>query len=217
MKYAVALNMRRPVRFDHVAALLVGTLAVLGAVLISLQLTHDHASGRAGSQGSRLALDITTRGAVSNEVVGWTLSAQQQAITIAMSGLGRSLAAVTANSSDDSVVGDADFNAGKQLQAEIAAMSATAGQGLDPYTAGLVTASIEQTKAELAEQIHQIDLADAEGSRSHIAVLGLTFTALGGVLAGLAVALKETRPGWGILILGCVVALAAIGAAILAF
>jgi len=39
MKYVVALNMRRPVRFDYAAALLVGTLAVLGAVLISLQMT----------------------------------------------------------------------------------------------------------------------------------------------------------------------------------
>jgi hypothetical protein len=214
MKYVVALNMRRPVRFDYVAALLVGTLAVLGAVLISLQLTHDHASGRAGSEGSRLALDITTRGAVSNEVVGWLLSNQQQAATVAITGLARSMAALNANATDDALVGDADFNAGKQLQDELTAMAATVSDGLDPYTAGLVNATIDQIKTELAEQIRQIDLADAESARSHTAVLGLTFVALGGVLAGLAVALKETRPGWAILILGWCVAILAIATAV---
>jgi hypothetical protein len=216
MKYVVALNMRRPVRFDYVAAMLVGTLAVLGAVLISLQLTHDHASSRAGSMGSRLAIDLTTRGAVSNEINGWALSAQQQALTVGLGGLGRAISALNAQSPDDVVVGDGDNNASTQLQNEIAAMAATAGENLDPYTAGLVTATLAQIQAELLEQNRQIDLADAEGSRSHIAVLGLTFTALGGVLAGLAVALKETRPGWGILILGCGVAILAIATAVMA-
>jgi hypothetical protein len=233
MKYVVALNMRRPVRFDHVAALLVGTLAILGAVLISLQMTHDHASGRAASEGSRLSIDLTTRGAVSSEMVGYLLSTSQQAAGVALSGLGRSMAALNANSSDDAFVGEADFKSAQQLQAEITAMSATALDDLDPYARELLAvsavaltdffvtqdrsflASSPELYAELAEQNRQIDLADAESNRSHIAVLGLTFTALGGVLAGLGVALKETRPGWAILLLGWGVAILAIITAVM--
>jgi hypothetical protein len=215
MKYVVALNMRRPVRFDHLAALLVGTLAVLGAVLISLQLTHDHASNRASSQGSRLATDLATRIGVSSVVVGWDLGAAQEAITLGVGGLARSISALSANAPDEELVGVAQNDASQQLQNEIAAMGATAADGLDPYTTGLVTATIDDIKAELIEQNRQVDLANAEGDRSHVAVLGLTFAALGGVLVGLAIALKETRSGWGILLLGWIVAALAMVTAVL--
>jgi hypothetical protein len=207
LKYVVALNMRRPMRFDHVAAMLVGTLAVLGSVLISVQMVHDHAANRAGSETGRLATDIATRIAVSSQVVGWALSAQQQALVVGMEGLARSLTGLQANAADDEVVGQANHDASSRLTAEVAAMAATvANAPLDPYTAGLVSASIEDIQRVLEEQIRQDEIAQAEGGRSRIAVLGLTFTALGGVLAGLAVALKDTRPGWAILMLGWMVA-----------
>ena len=233
MKYVVALNMRRPVRFDYVAAVLVGTLAVLGAVLISLQMTHDHASNRASSQGSRLAEDLATRIAVTSQLAGGLLAQSQQALGVGIEGSGRSIAGLQANSSDDTIVGQADFTANRQLQTEILDMARSATNDLDPYTQGLLEETAAEVvavlsgeaqdmpavdlQAKLAEQIRQIDIANAESDRSRVAVLGLTFAALGGVLVGLAVALKETRPGWAILILGCIVALLALGAAVLSF
>jgi hypothetical protein len=217
MRYAVALNMRRNVRFDHVAALLVGTLAVVGAVLISLQMTHDHASSRAGSQGARLATDIATRIAVSSTVFGWEGEQQQQAIALGVAGLGRSMAGLSSGSTDDQVVGEADTAASQQLQDEITRMAATTtNPPLDAYAAGLVSASVADIQSVLEEQNRQVAIADEEGGRSRVAVLGITFTALGGVLAGLGVALKETRPGWAILALGWVVAGLAILCAMLA-
>jgi hypothetical protein len=234
MKYVVALNMRRPVRFDHVAALLVGTLAILGAVLISLQMTHDHASSQANSEGTRLATDIATRIAVTDQFVGWVLGAQQQGASLAVNGTARSLAGLSGNAPDDVLVGEANTSAAQRLMSEVQAMGLTGADGLDPYAKGMLAGSVEalrayfadpnnfqalvdppEIEAEVAQQNAQLALADAESSRSHIAVLGLTFTALGGVLAGLAVALKETRPGWAILILGWGVASLAIVTAVL--
>jgi hypothetical protein len=232
MKYVVALNMRRPVRFDHAAAMLVGTLAILGAVLISLQMTHDHAATRANAQGTRMATDIATRIAVSDQLVGWALGAQQQALALGLNGTARAIAGLSTNAPDDVVVGQANNSAAQQLQTEIQAMATSAADGLDPYTKGLLAPPVDALKAffanqdsqalvspqeiidEVTEQNHQLAIADAESNASHIAVLGLTFTALGGVLAGLAVALKETRPGWGILILGWAVAILAIATAL---
>jgi len=233
MKYVVALNMRRPVRFDYAAALLVGTLAVLGAVLISLQMTHDHASNRASSQGSRLAEDLATRIAVTSQLAGGLIAQSQQALAVGIEGSGRSIAGLQAGSNDDTIVGQADFTANQQLQTEILDMARGATDDLDPYTKGLLEETAAEVvavltgeaqempaveiQAKLAEQIRQIDIANAESDRSRVAVLGLTFAALGGVLVGLAVALKETRPGWAILILGCIVAFLALGAAVLSF
>lgn len=232
MKYVVALNMRRPVRFDHMAALLVGTLAVLGALLISLQMTHDHAANRASSQGSRLAEDLATRIAVTSQVAGGLLGLNQQALAVGIQGTARAIAGLQAGAAEDTIVGEANSAASQQLQAEILAMARSTTDDLDPYTKGLLDETAAELvavltgqsqempaadiQAGLVEQIRQIDISNAESDRSRVAVLGLTFAALGGVLVGLAVALKETRPGWGILILGWIVALLALGAAVLA-
>ena len=61
-------------------------------------------------------------------------------------------------------------------------------------------------RAEVAEQGRQVDIAAAAGSRGRLAVLGLSLSALAGVLVGLALVLREGRPGWTALLAACGIA-----------
>ncbi len=93
-------------------------------------------------------------------------------------------------------VGKAQQSAYGALQAALTATSdTTGGKPVDAYTAGLLNATTPQLQAELAEQNRQVDLANAASSHEQLAVLGLSFLALAGVLTGLAAVVRESRGG----------------------
>jgi hypothetical protein len=66
---------------------------------------------------------------------------------------------------------------------------------VDAYAREILSSTIEEVAALGEEQIVQADLADATSKRGGMAVLGLSFVALAGVLAGLAGILGDGRAG----------------------
>lgn len=218
IKPDMAVKVRRSVPFDRAVALLVGTLAVVAALLSFVHMSHSHPSGRATVQGARLAEDLAARISASQQEVGFTLGAQQDALSLGIASLGRVIAGDPAQLPDEVAVGQADQAASQRLQEEITAMSATSGgPPVDAYTAALVTASIESIQGQLAQQQQQVTIASQEGTRGRLAVLGLSFAALAGVMAGLAAVLKEGRPGWAVLATGWVVGVLAAMAGVLSY
>jgi len=211
-----ASRWRTEARFDRVATTLIGLIAVLAAVLAILQTGYGQESTRAAVQAGRLATDAAARISASSLARDSALRAQQDAIVLAMGGVGRMLAATKAGDADAYAVGAAQQAASDRLRAALTESAATTGGSpLDSYTAGLVTASIEAIKAEVAEQGRQVDLANDAGGRELRAVLGLSLLALAAVLAGIAAVLREGRAGWISLLVAWGVAVTAATVAIL--
>jgi hypothetical protein len=202
-----AVKVRRTVPFDRAAALLVGVLAVMAALLSFVQMSHSHASGRATVQAARLSQDIAARISASSQAVGFVSGAQLEALGLGIEGSTRWLAASSGFNREEMALGLADQAASDHLQEVIERMSATSGgPPVDAYTAGLVKSTIEEIQAELTQQQAQVAIASEEGRRGRLAVLGLSFAALSGVMVGLAAVLREGRPGWTVLLMGWAVA-----------
>jgi hypothetical protein len=191
-----AAELRAERRFDMVAAILIGIVAVLAAVLAASQIHAGQAATRADMKAARLAADLSARISVSSLAVDSSLGAQQVALMLGMDSASRQLAAVQHGDDRSLAVGAAEGQAFDKLQKALAATSATTGgTPVDAYTAGLLKASTADLENELAEQNHQVDLAHDASSREQQAVLGLSFLALAGVLTGLAAVLREGRAG----------------------
>ena len=197
-------------RFDVVAAVLIGVIAVLAAILSVVQMNAGETSSRANLQAARLAADVSARIAVSSEATDAELTAQQTALMLAMDSIARQEAGLQFSDPSSTAVGAAERSAYDKLTALLAETAATTGgKPLDKYTAGLLTASTSDLQKEVAEQGHQVDIANAAGFQEQLAVLGLSFLALAGVLTGLAAVLREGRGGRISLTAACVMSAAA--------
>lgn len=195
-----AARWRSEERFDRIATVLIGLVAVLAAILLVLQTADGQESTRAQVQAARLASDASARISASSLARDSLLVAQQGTLVRGMEAISRMLAGTRAGDDDVVGVGTATQGAAEKLGAILAATEATiGGRPLDAYTAGLVRASTAAIATEVAEQGHQVDLANDAGARQMRAILGLSFLALAGVLAGLAAVLREGRAGWGLL------------------
>lgn len=78
----------------------------------------------------------------------------------------------------------------------------SSGKGVDPYLAGLLSATDAEMNDEVAEQNRQVDVAAAAGESQQQAVLALSIVALAGVLAGVAAVLGSGKAGWLVLLTG---------------
>lgn len=202
-----AAELKAERRFDMIAAILIGFIALLAAVLAVSQIGASQAATRADMKAARLASDLSARISVSSQALDSSLGAQEVALMLGMDSASRELAAV--NSSDDGAlaVGAAENQAFGKLEKALAATSATTGGApVDAYTAGLLNASTADLQNELAEQNRQVDLAAEASSREQQAVLGLSFLALAGVLTGLAAVLREGQAGRISLVAACAMA-----------
>ncbi|MGA3030180.1 MAG: hypothetical protein ABSE58_05480 [Candidatus Limnocylindrales bacterium] len=205
-----AAELRAERRFDLVAAVLIGVIAVLAALLAVVEMNASQASTRANLEAARLAADLSARIAVSGQASDSALGAQQTAFMLSMESAARGIAGIQNDDATSIAIGNAEESAFTELRAALAATSATTGgKPVDPYTAGLLNATTPQLLSELAEQNRQADLAEAATSQEHLAVLRLSFLALAGVLTGLAAVLKEGRGGWISLISACAMSAAA--------
>jgi len=81
-------------RFHRVVSLLIGTVAMLAAVLAVAQVDLSQKETRALIHAARQAASIFEGIAASGQRSSFTLNSQQDAISIAIGGLGRSLAAL---------------------------------------------------------------------------------------------------------------------------
>jgi hypothetical protein len=192
-----AADLRAERRFDLVAALLIGVIAMLAAVLAVIQIETAQASGRAQVEAARLTADISARLEVSTTAQSQVVVEQQEALALAIQGTDRAIAGLQHDDNGTIAVGEAEHQAGADLGSALTATSATSGGApLDSYTSGLLTATMQQLVAEVNEQNRQVDLANDAGARNSKSILGLSFLALAGVLTGLAAVLREGRAGW---------------------
>ena len=193
--------------FDRVSALLIGTIAVLAAVLAVEQAAQGYAGDRAQQQASRLAADASARVSATSLEGAFEPRALQDAIVLAIQGTSRELAALPVGDEVQSAVGAAQVSASDRLSTAVSDSAGTATSAvLDAYVRGLLAATTADLVAEVAEQGHQVDLAAAAGNRSGRAVLGLSFAALAGVMIGLAAVLRAGVAGWTTLIVALAVA-----------
>jgi hypothetical protein len=199
-------------RYDKVATLLIGMVAILAATFAIQQAHFGLAGQRAQIMAGRLSTDAATKVATASAVSGALLGAQQQALLVGMGGVSRQMAGTTNGDDTFVAIGGAEVTASEDLRALLDATSATSGKApLDPYTAGLVTADNAGLAIEVMEQNRQVDLSEYMSGREQLAVLGLSLATLAGVLAGVAAVLRRGRAGWAMLAVGwSVVAIAVV-------
>jgi len=191
-----AADLRAERRFDLVAAMLIGVIAVLAAILAVIQIGSSQAATRANLEAARLAADLSARSSISQQAIDSGLGTQQITLMLGIESAAREIAGLQNKDDAATAIGKAQDSAFEKLGAALAATSGTTGgKPVDPYTAGLLNATTQQLNAELAEQNREVDLANGATSHEHLAVLGLSFLALAGVLTGLAAVLREGRGG----------------------
>ena len=141
---------------------------------------------------------------MSQLAVDFAGGANLQALSLGLEASDRQNAGQALGDTGAEAVGAADREASDLLQAALTETVGTSGgPPLDPYTAGLVTSTVSDIRAEAIEQGHQVDIAATAGGHGRLAVLGLSLSALAGVLVGLALVLREGRPGWTALLAAC--------------
>ena len=191
------LELRAERRFDLVASLLIGLIAVMAALLAVVQMSTSQAATRADLQAARLAADLSARISISGQASGAVLLAQQTGLMVGLEATGREITGLDDNDPAALSVGQAAEKAYEELRTWLTATTATSGGApLESYTASMVNATTPDLEKEVLEQNRQVDLANDESTRSQWATLGLSFLALSGVLTGLAAVLHEGRAGW---------------------
>jgi hypothetical protein len=192
-----AIKLAPGVRFDRIAATIIGTIAILSAMLGVIHTERSMEATRAQFGASRLAADISARIAVNSVGTNLSFVSDEAVLMLQMEGADRALAAAMQNEAGAEAVGQAMVDAAALFKVALAATQATTGgTPADAYVASMLGMTDADFTAELAAQGHQIDLAQAVGERDRDAVLGLSFLALAGVLTGLAAVLRESRGGW---------------------
>lgn len=204
-------------RYDKVATLLIGAVAILAATFAIQQTTFGLAGQRAQIMAGRLSADAATKVSTSSTVSGSLFGAQQQALLVGMNGVSRQLAGTTGQDEAFVAIGGAQAAASEDMRAVIDATSDASGKApLDPYTAGLVTANAAGLLLLVKEQNRQVDVANDLSSRQLLALLGLSLVTLAGVLAGVAAVLRRGRAGWAMLAVGWSVVAVATAVALIA-
>jgi hypothetical protein len=192
-----AAKLSAAARFDRMAAIVIGTIAVLGALLGVIHTDRSTAGTRAQLQATRLATDISARIAVNSVGTNLSYQADEAVLMLQMDGADRALAAVAADNAGIAAVGQAEVDAATALKAALAATQATSGGSpTDAYVASMLAMTADDFAAELTAQGHQMDLAHDAGTHDGFAVLGISVLALAAVLTGLAAVVRESRGGW---------------------
>jgi hypothetical protein len=196
----VATRWRSQDAFDRSATLLIGMVAVLAAVLAILQAGNGLASTRAQAQAARFAADAAAKISASSLVQDAALRSQQDALVMGMEAISTMMVALQSGDAGLSAVGTAGQAASGRLAAALTESAATSGAApVDPYAASLISATVAQLNAEVAEQNRQADLSNEAGARAQRAVLGLSLLTLAGVLVGISAVLGRGRAGWATL------------------
>jgi len=196
----VATRWRSKDAFDRSATLLIGAVAILAAILAILQAGNGLASTRAQAQAARLSADAAAKMSASSLARDAGLRSQQDALVLGMEAVSRLMVATQGGDTGLFAVGTAEQAASGKLTAAITESAATSGASpVDPYAAGLISATVDQLNAEVTEQNRQVNLANDTGARSQRAVLGLSLLTLAGVLVGIAAVLGRGRAGWATL------------------
>jgi hypothetical protein len=209
------LHRGRP--FDVLAALLIGTIAVLASFLAVIEVGTGQQSTRAQLEAARLTTDLSAGLQVSSMVSQSVGSQLEAAGALSLEASSRGLAGAQAGDEVAFEIGAAEMTAASALSEALAATAATvSGSPLDAYTARLVEATVDDLTAEVNLQNRQVDLAERADSRNTRATLGLSFLALAGVLTGLGAVLREGRAGWFTLMAAGGMSTAAMAMAILA-
>ena len=208
----VATRWRSQGAFDKTATLLIGTVAVLAALLAILQAVNGLESTRAQAQAARLTADAAAKISGSSLMQDASLRSQQDALVLGMEAISTLLVATKSGDAGLYAVGTAEQAASAKLTAALAESAATSGASpVDAYTAGLMSPSIADLNAEVAEQNRQVDLASVAGARSQRAVFGLSLLTLAAVLAGIAAVVGRGRAGWATLSVAWGTAITAMG------
>jgi hypothetical protein len=212
-----AAELKAERRFDLIAAALIGSIAVLAALLGIIQIQTGQDSNRAQIEAARLTADLTARLEISTVAQDQALVIAQGATALGFQGTAHEIAGLSYGDDTVSAIGKAENEASSDLSAALSATSATSGGSpLDAYTAGLLKATTLDLIAEVKEQNRQVDLANAASSRNTDSILGLSFLALAGVLTGLAAVLREGRAGWFALLAAVAMTCGAAALAVLA-
>jgi hypothetical protein len=212
----VATRWRSQGAFDKTATLLIGTVAVLAALLAILQAVNGLESTRAQAQAARITADTTAKLSGSSLAQDATLRSQQEALMLGTEAISTLIVATKSGDGGLYAVGTAEQAASARLAAAMAESAATSGAPpVDPYTAGLMSPSLADLNAEVAEQNLQVDLANVAGARSQRAVFGLSLLTLAAVLAGISAVVGRGRAGWATLSVAWGTAIAAMGVTVL--
>jgi hypothetical protein len=190
-------NWRDDIPYDRTAIVMIGLIAMLAAVLAVAHTGRSMEASRASLEASRLAADITGRIGTASIAGNLDYASDEAVLQLLADGTDRSNAAALLGDQASWNVGQAEIDASTELKAALDETKATTGGApADPYAAGLVRTTDAQFRAELAEQSHQMDIAENAGFHDRLAFLGLSLLALAGVLMALAVTLRQSRAGW---------------------
>jgi hypothetical protein len=206
-------------RFEQTLAVLLGTAAVIAAILASVQFETGQAEQRALLHASRLSVRVFELTAATGAVTSFGGHMLRESSATSAGGIARKLVAFEQPEVADvqNALGDAEAAAADRLIALIEPMAAPSPlpSGLDPHTAQLVelgTGDVRNIITAIADpsapiQFHvaaegnrltsalstQVDRADEAGGRGTYSLLGLALLALAGVMLGLASALPRGR------------------------
>jgi len=190
------------------AASLVGIIAIIVALLVVLEVAVSHEGARADAEAARLSALATTQNNVSQAPFGFQISKALEATKVAMEGTSRQMVSPETGDAIGQAIGAADQVAFERLIAvatEMGAVPAASGP-LDAYAQDALSSTTDDLRALVAEQNAAVDRSSAASARSMGIVLGLSLSALAGVLVGLAAVVGRGRPGAALLALGYVAA-----------
>ncbi len=185
--------------FDRWLALLVGTAAILAALLATAQADAGGQAERALHMASRLSVRIFEETAGSSPRFSFEINSLQQATMLAISGTAAQIAVLGRPETTDAIQGraEADVTAAERLMTVAQGMGAVppASSGLDPTALRVLASNPLNWAGLLSEQLHQMDLADHQGERGNRTLSAISLLALGAVLIGLAAVLGAGQPG----------------------
>jgi hypothetical protein len=199
---------------ERALPVLVGFVAVVAALLATLQMEAAKLEERSLLLSSRLSVLLVERINAGYAIPGFQLDATRQTLLMGFAATARRVeafglepdAAAFANA-----VAGAEEQALTALGPVIASLSEEPREtsGLDPRTRAAIAAVGNDLGALVADQNRQVDLADRYGEQGARTILGLWLLALAGVLAGLAGVFKGSPAGRVSFVAGTVALIAA--------
>ena len=142
-----AAELKAERRFDLAAAILIGAIAILAAVLAVIQIASGQAAGRAQIQAARLTADLSARLEVSAVAQDSEILMLRVALADATQAQARELAGLQNDDAGAVAVGQAQVEAAQDLNAALTSTSDTIGPAPgDPYVSGLLEATIARSR-----------------------------------------------------------------------
>ena len=186
-------------RFERAVSVLVGTAAVLAALLAAVQTDAGRDQERANAAAARVSVRTFEGIAVTGLQSTFELQLSQQALMTSIGATGRQLAAFEQPTVSDvaSAIGDAEGAAGERLMAVAAEMGQAPGESttLDPHAVETIALDQEKLAAMVKVQNREVDVAGAAGLRGDRSVLALSMVAIAAVLLALAAVIGQGRTG----------------------